>query len=98
MAKTTSTKSKEPRKAREKVNPDETPRQRFQRVGGKRVKTALAKIKLIGNINNTRQYDYAADDVDKIEKALADRLANVIATMRAGLEKGRAADTETFDL
>ena len=97
--KTKQAEAKASRKPREKVDPNETPRARFQRIGGKRAKTALAKIKLLGNINNTRAYDYTAADVDKIEKALTDRVASVIAAMRAGLEKGpAAADAETFSL
>lgn len=84
--------AKAARKPREKVDPNETPRQRFQRIGGKRVKTALAKIKLIARINNKRSYEYTGEDVDKIEAALNARVEMVIAAMRAGLEKGPASE------
>lgn len=91
--------AKAPRKAREKIDPNETARQRFQRIAGKRTKTALAKIKLLANLANLSAYEYTAVDVDKIEKAISDRTASAVAALRAALEKGPAkANAEDFSL
>lgn len=70
-----------------KVDPNETPRDRFERVGGARVGNALAKIGLLGNINNTRSYEYSEIDIEKIEGALNVAVDTALSAMRAGLAK-----------
>lgn len=43
---------------------------KFKRVAEKRVNNALKSISLIGNLSNSRMYNYTTDDINKIFKAL----------------------------
>lgn len=80
-------------KREKKARPDETPRQRFERVAGMRVGNALAKVGLIANISNARTYDYAEADIAKVEAALTAAVEASIAAMRQGLAKKDKKET-----
>jgi hypothetical protein len=49
-------------------------RDKFVNLARKRVSKALKDIQLIGNLSNRSNYDYTADDVAKIMKALSDEV------------------------
>lgn len=48
----------------------ETRREKFVRLAENRMNNALKQIELIGNLSNTRAYDYDTDDIEKIIKTL----------------------------
>lgn len=48
----------------------ETDREKFVRLATKRVNNALKAIELIGNLSNRSNYDYTAEDAEKIFVAL----------------------------
>ena len=50
-------------------------RDKFARLATKRVSKALKAIQLIGNLSNKSNYDYTAEDVQKIFKALHDEVS-----------------------
>ena len=47
-------------------------RKNFEKLAVHRVEQAVHYIELIGNLSNTRDYEYTEDDVRKIRKALDD--------------------------
>jgi len=49
----------------------ENDREKFVSLANSRVNRALKDIQLIGNLSNRSNYDYTAEDVDKILKALS---------------------------
>lgn len=49
-------------------------RAKFKELAEKRVNNAMKNIQLIGNLSNTRAYDYSEDDVKKIFKTLREQL------------------------
>lgn len=51
-------------------------RKKFAALAGKRVSAALNSIRLIGNLANRSNYDYADEDVQKIFKALQDEISS----------------------
>ena len=53
-------------------------RERFIRVGERRINNALKAINLIGNLANKANYEYSQAEIKKIERALKEEL---IATM-----------------
>ncbi|MFH1031232.1 MAG: hypothetical protein V1767_01475 [Chloroflexota bacterium] len=52
--------------SRIRVSPNETKEQRFRRIAESRTNAILEKIRLLGNLSDTRRYRYSANDVDKI--------------------------------
>jgi hypothetical protein len=64
-------------------NDDETPRERFVRLAGRRVSAAQEIVGKIGLLANTGPYEYTDDDTDKIEKALQESVRVSIAALRA---------------
>lgn len=80
-------------KREKKARPDETPRQRFERVAGMRVGNAIAKVELIANISNARTYDYTEADIVKAEAALTAAVEASFAAMRQGLAKKAKKET-----
>jgi len=48
----------------------ESKREKFTRLAESRVNNALKQIQLIGNLSDTRTYEYSKADVDAILKAL----------------------------
>lgn len=71
----------------------ETPRAKFLRLGEARMSSALHALTVIGNLG-APAYEYTDEDVDKIEKALTDKLAEVVAHLRNPGE--RKAETFKF--
>ena len=49
-------------------------RKKFVVLANKRVSRALKSLQLVGNLSNRSNYDYAAEDVEKIFKALQEEL------------------------
>lgn len=65
---------------------DETKAQKFSRLATKRVNTALAKIKLIGNLAGAG-YEYTPEQVGTITKALAETCKATLAKFDKSAKK-----------
>lgn len=52
-------------------------RDRFLRLADKRVNAALNKIRLVGNLSDTRNYEYTEEEKKKILASLQNELNNV---------------------
>ena len=62
---------------RRRVNPNETPEQRFTRVAEARTNAALERIRLLGNLADKRRYNYAPENVDKMFAAINKQVRDV---------------------
>lgn len=49
-------------------------REKFKELAEKRVNNAMKNIQLIGNLSNTRTYEYDEEDVKKIFKTLREQI------------------------
>lgn len=56
------------------IRPGESQHDRFRRLAEKRVIRTIRDIRLIGNLGNRNNYEYTADEVDKIFRALEKEL------------------------
>lgn len=45
---------------------EETPRERFRRLGTLRTNVVLKRLKVLGNCSNRHAYEYDEEDIDKI--------------------------------
>ncbi|MGA2911445.1 MAG: hypothetical protein ABSE17_02280 [Candidatus Levyibacteriota bacterium] len=52
----------------------ETRKQRFKRLGNKRVNNVLNQLRILGNLSNKSYYDYNDSDINKIFKAVEHQL------------------------
>jgi len=52
----------------------ETRKQRFKRLGNKRVNNVLNQLRILGNLSNKSYYDYNDSDVNKVFKAVEHQL------------------------
>lgn len=59
------------------ANPKRDPRERFVSLANKRVTAAIHHLRLVGNLANRKNYEYTADDVAKITRALQRELDEV---------------------
>lgn len=53
----------------------EKKREKFRELAEKRVSNALKQIQLIGNLSNTRVYEYDEEDIKKIFKTLKEEIS-----------------------
>lgn len=67
----------------------ETPNERFRRLAEARVNKVLNDLRLIGNLSNRNNYDFTADEIDKIFRAIDTELKQV---------KARFSDASKKDL
>ena len=68
--------------------PGESPHDRFRRLAQKRVIRTIKDLRLIGNLGNRNNYEYTADEVEKIFRALEKELR----ALRAKFEDRRRND------
>ena len=73
---------------------DETKGEKFKRLASGRVGIALEKIGQLENLANKAQYDFTAEQVDKIFNTIGDELDRVSAIYKAALE-GKAVVTKS---
>lgn len=52
----------------------ETRKQRFKRIGNKRVNNVLNQLRILGNLSNKSYYDYNDNDINRIFKAIEHQL------------------------
>ena len=67
-------------------------RQRFETIASNRVQKALGILDSIGKCSNRNNYEYNVTDVRKMEKALRDKLNEVISRFHNGLKKGNKTE------
>lgn len=72
------------------IRPGESQHDRFRRLAGKRVIRTIKDIRLIGNLGNRNNYEYTADEVDKIFRTLEKELK----LARAKFDSRRKDDDE----
>lgn len=72
---------------------NETKADAFKRLAKSRVNAALDRIRLIGNLSNKSSYDYTEEQVDKIEQALINAIAEVKVKFQP-----KQANKPTFEL
>jgi hypothetical protein len=73
---------------------NETKHEKFQRLATPRINKVLTSLRILGNLSNRAQYDYTAEDVDKMFDALNEVITTVNAKYRKGLAKGTEAEVE----
>ena len=73
------------------VSASENPEQKFKRLAVLRTNVILDKLRLLGNLSNTRTYSYSDDEVEKIFSALNQKVKEV----RAGFQNRKK---KRFDL
>lgn len=56
---------------------EETKRDKFIRLAESRMNNVLKQIELLGNLSNTRAYEYNQEDVDKIIKTLKNAISDL---------------------
>lgn len=76
------------RKARTPIDPNETDRQRFVRLGSSRTSTAIEAIRKVALLGNKASYEYQPEDVVKIEKALRDAVDGAVNALKTGKPTG----------
>ena len=64
------------------------PRERFVSLANNRVTAAINQIRLVGNLSNRRNYDYSAEDVAKITRALQRELDELKAKFKGEEKNG----------
>lgn len=64
------------------------PRERFVSLATSRVTAAINQIRLVGNLSNRRNYEYTAEDVTKITRALQRELDELKAKFKGEKENG----------
>lgn len=75
--------AKTPKKRTATAPANETPDQRFKRLGSRRMALALKVIGAVGNLGNRRQCAYTIEQKDRVIKALTDAVAGVKAAFEA---------------
>tara|TARA_Y100000766_G_scaffold120279_1_gene103332 strand:- start:19806 stop:20033 length:228 start_codon:yes stop_codon:yes gene_type:complete len=66
---------------------EETKHQKFKRIVTKRVKNTIKDMDRVINCSNTNTYYYTKSDVNKITKALSDKINEIKGAYNKGLNK-----------
>ncbi|MFB6258841.1 MAG: hypothetical protein ABEH38_09115 [Flavobacteriales bacterium] len=66
----------------------EDKRTKFERLGEKRMVQTLNDLDKVKKLSNKVNYEYTQKDVDKIRKALDDKVNEVVSTFEENLKKG----------
>lgn len=64
-------------------------RARFEKVAANRVANALKILDSLEKCSNKNNYEYNSEDIRKMEKALKDKVSDVIKAFTKELEKGK---------
>lgn len=75
-----------------KIPEDESKAQTFQRLAPLRVNNALNKIRIVGNLANTANYEFTDEQVNRIEAALYESVQQIMRQFR------KEKKTNTFTL
>lgn len=66
-----------------------TRRVRFEKVASNRVNNILKTLDSLEKCSNRNNYEYNDDDVRKMEKALKDKLSDVLKSFSKEIDKGK---------
>ncbi len=69
------------------IDPNETKKGKFKRVGKKRVNNTAKQIQLIGNLSNQHTYEYEDADIDDMEKYLMFEMKEAFKQLRTRSKK-----------
>ena len=67
--------------------------EKFERLAQKRVSEAMNRIRLIGNLSDTRNYSYSEEHVKEMFDALESELRNAKQRYKSGTAESQAAFT-----
>ena len=71
----------------------ESPRRiRFEKVAANRVANILKGLESLSKCSNKNNYEYNSDDIRKMEKALKDKISDVIKSFNKELDKGKNSE------
>lgn len=68
---------------------DSPRRARFEKVAANRVANILKGLESLEKCSNKNNYEYNADDIRKMEKALKDKVSDVLKSFNKELDKGK---------
>jgi hypothetical protein len=83
------------RKTGSAVDPNETPRDRFKRLGTGRMNKAITGIRGVAQLANQNRYEYTDEDVAKVTDALQAETKAAISALQA--RKAPIASSFTLD-
>ena len=69
------------------INPNETKKDKFKRVGSNRVNNTAKQIQLLGNLSNQNTYEYKDADIDDMEKYLMFEMTEAFKQLRTRSKK-----------
>ncbi|MDN5213261.1 hypothetical protein QQ020_14425 [Fulvivirgaceae bacterium BMA12] len=64
-------------------------RTRFEKVAGNRVSNILKNLDSLEKCSNKNNYEYSQEDVKKMEKALKDKLNNILKSFSNEINRGK---------
>jgi len=70
-----------------RANNNETPEERFKRIATLRTNTVLDKIRILGNLSNTKMYSYSEEDLNKIFSTINKQLKETRAKFNSKKQK-----------
>lgn len=68
---------------------DSPRRTRFEKVAASRVANILKALESLEKCSNKNNYEYNSDDIRKMEKALRDKVSDVLKSFNKELDKGK---------
>ncbi|PRX40775.1 hypothetical protein [Salegentibacter salegens] len=68
---------------------DSPRRARFEKVAANRVANILKGLESLEKCSNKNNYEYNPDDIRKMEKALKDKVSDVLKSFNKELDKGK---------
>ena len=69
---------------------DSPRRLRFEKVAANRVANILKGLESLEKCSNKNNYEYNSDDIRKMEKALRDKVAEIVKSFTKELDKGKS--------
>lgn len=71
----------------ERVNNNETPKERFKRIATVRTNAVLDRLRILGNLSNRQMYSYSEEDINKIFSAISKQIKEVRAKFNSRKEE-----------
>jgi hypothetical protein len=68
---------------------DSPRRVRFEKVAANRVANILKGLESLEKCSNKNNYEYSSSDIRKMEKALRDKVSDILKSFNKELEKGK---------
>ena len=71
----------------ERVNNNETQKERFKRIATVRTNAVLDRLRILGNLSNRQMYSYSEEDINKIFSAISKQIKEVRAKFNSRKEE-----------